>query len=236
VDVFLSPSKELGLSNLFSCVTSRHLTSLTVIPQPTYTPKHNTNMVSKAALEAISQRAAEAANKKSYEAREILAKVSVRAHKKIVLTLESSNLFDQAHLDAIPKFSLGEVDLGRVLGKGGFGTVCEIRKITCKGDGAKATVGVSKLESFGDDDAIRDQEFQDKKFIADHAIRDGGDGRYAIKVHCVVFGLQILVSHAHHLFAYLCTIDRLSVPRSRVIPKPSHRVSSIWPWRQCSSP
>eukprot|EP01082_Thalassiosira_pseudonana_P007629 g6514.t1 g6514 contig23:651114-651696(+) len=166
-------------------------------------------MVSKAALEAISQRAAEAANKKSYEAREILAKVSVRAHKKIVLTLESSNLFDQAHLDAIPKFALGEVDLGRVLGKGGFGTVSEIRKITCKGDGAKATAGVSKLESFGDDDAIRDQEFQDKSSLP-----------------IMLFVMEEMDGMP----------SRLSVPRSRVIPKPSHRVSSIWPWRQCSSP
>ena len=92
-----------------------------------------------------------------------------KAKEKVAQTEASSALFDKEMLHAIPKFSMEELTLGKVLGKGGFGTVTEVTSISVTSDTTKMA------------DGAEDQEFQDRAFIAKHAIREGGDSRYCIK-------------------------------------------------------
>jgi serine/threonine protein kinase len=75
----------------------------------------------------------------------------------------------------MPKFELDELTLGQVLGKGGFSTVKEIKSIL-----VSATTS-SNPEAVVVDDDDEEQKRQDKKFIADNCIREGGNARYAIK-------------------------------------------------------
>ena len=98
-----------------------------------------------------------------------LEKMAAAAKKKIESLESKSQLFSKAQFDVIPKFALNEVTLGRILGKGKFGTVQEIRAISCKvGDGVNGRMKVHAREG--------------KKFIADHCLRENGDSSYCIKV------------------------------------------------------
>mmetsp|Transcript_5742 Transcript_5742/g.9799 ORF Transcript_5742/g.9799 Transcript_5742/m.9799 type:complete len:447 (-) Transcript_5742:134-1474(-) len=137
-------------------------------------------MVSKAAQAAAEQRTIRTA-KQQVDAWEnaagTLEKVAKIATEKISERGANSQLLSKDLLDAIPKFVVEELSLGRVLGKGGFGTVNEIRFIQCKND----SVDIGPGASSHDDDGLKDQELQDKKFIADHCIREGGDSRYCVK-------------------------------------------------------
>ena len=98
-----------------------------------------------------------------------------RAKEKVAQTEANSALFDKEMLDAIPKFSKEELTLGKVLGKGGFGTVTEVRSISV----------TSSTSDSKKPDGAEDREYQDRAFIAKHAIREGGEGggdsRYCIK-------------------------------------------------------
>ena len=129
-------------------------------------------MVSKAAQAAYEQRA-EAAKVKAAAAGASLTKHLAHAERKIVAMKSNSQYFDEEDLAVMPKFELDELTLGRVLGKGGFGTVSEIKMIQVAGTTSNS-VG-------GDQEGDIGQKQQDKKFIADHCIREGGDARYAIK-------------------------------------------------------
>ena len=98
-----------------------------------------------------------------------LEKMAAAAKKKIESLESKSQLFSKAQFDVIPKFALNEVTLGRILGKGKFGIVQEIRAISCKvGDGVNGRMKVHAREG--------------KKFIADHCLRENGDSSYCIKV------------------------------------------------------
>jgi serine/threonine protein kinase len=128
-------------------------------------------MVSKAAQAALAQKAAaEKAKTASARASVTNTKYLAHAERKIDVIKKNSQYFDEEDLAVMPKFELDELTLGRVLGKGGFGTVKEIKMIQ---------TAVSKSEAGSPSDG--EQEQQDKKFIADHCIREGGDARYAIK-------------------------------------------------------
>lgn len=136
-------------------------------------------MVSKAALAAqaaAEQRAASSSKSaSSSHSPETLKMITKIATAKVASMEKDSQLFSVDAQDVIPKFAMDELTMGRVLGKGGFGTVKEIRSIDCKNVSGPVA---------GDEG---DQAHQDKKFIADHCIRDGGDARYCIKVrYCVV--------------------------------------------------
>ena len=92
-------------------------------------------MVSKAAQAAAAQRASSASNAESDAWRKAgprLEKVAAIATRKIDDMESNSKLFTKDMLDVIPKFVVDELTMGRVLGKGGFGTVKEIREIKCK--------------------------------------------------------------------------------------------------------
>ena len=77
----------------------------------------------------------------------------------------------------LPKFKLGEINAGRVLQRGSFGTIREIRSIRCDCDGTLVCADSS------DDDEPDRQLAQDKKLLADSLIMEGSkDVRYAMKV------------------------------------------------------
>jgi serine/threonine protein kinase len=103
------------------------------------------------------------------------------AEKTINKTFEKSKILDNA--DDFPQFSKEEITLGKVLGKGGFGTVYEVRgfeagkhKVPLRTRKTATTVDDDD-ETFGSENGV-----ESRKFIADHCIRSGGDARYAAKL------------------------------------------------------
>lgn len=75
--------------------------------------------------------------------------------------------------DDFPKFKFEELQIGKFLGKGGFGTVKEVRAFN---------IGAPKLSKKGSGpDAVADDGVESRKFIAEHCIRSGGHARYAVK-------------------------------------------------------
>jgi serine/threonine protein kinase len=95
------------------------------------------------------------------------------AKEKYVGYFVDSSIADKA--GTYPKFDKEQLKLGKVLGKGGFGTVYEVRGIQLIDDNKNKINDESSPEEC--------------KFIADHCIRDkddsnggGGDTRYAIKI------------------------------------------------------
>ena len=165
-------------------------------------------MVSKAALAAAEARAASAAKMEAAStqlAASTLEKVTAIATKKIQDMEKNSKFFAKDSLDVIPKFAADELSLGKVLGKGGFGTVKEIRSINCK----DTTDLGSNPQSFepGDDEQAK----QDRKFIADHCLRDGGDARYCIKVrHDVCMYCSARVVSYFYFNPFITCIQALS--------------------------
>ena len=132
---------------------------------------HFSAMVSKAAQAAYDkQQAAAVAAFHAAAAKASIAKLLPLAERKVAAMKSASQYFDEEDLAVMPKFDLDELTLGRVLGKGGFGTVSEIKSIAC----------ASSKGSVSEEGDV-EQKQQDKKFIADHCIREGGDARYAIK-------------------------------------------------------
>ena len=106
------------------------------------------------------------------------------AEKTINQTFAKSKILDNAK--TFPDFSTNEVTLGKVLGKGGFGTVYEVRGFEA---GKKPTSSMKERKSGGggpvpddDESVVSDGGMESRKFIADHCIRAGGDARYAAKL------------------------------------------------------
>jgi serine/threonine protein kinase len=80
----------------------------------------------------------------------------------------------------LPKFAKADVTKGKILGIGGFGTVYEVRAFDER--------FVRRRRSFRphrdhhvDDAQVSAGDFESRKFIAEHCIRNGGDARYAVK-------------------------------------------------------
>ena len=77
---------------------------------------------------------------------------------------------------SFPRFEKSELGIGKLLGKGGFVTVMEIRSFNI--------ADMDKENKVTDDDEA-DGDIESKKFIAEHCIRIGGnskgDARYAVK-------------------------------------------------------
>lgn len=97
-----------------------------------------------------------------------------------------AKIFDQEttignRVNDFPKFLLEELKVGKMLGKGGFGTVWEVREFE---------VGGVEETDHGDEHED-DEEYEDlihtgngadaRKFIAEHCLRKNKDARYAIK-------------------------------------------------------
>lgn len=84
-----------------------------------------------------------------------------------------------------PKFDKPELKMGKVLGKGGFGTVFEIRSFSL--DGVKVTLNQKGFEDDLDEtqyDIGSGEELQKEAriFIAKHCLRNNSDARYAVKM------------------------------------------------------
>lgn len=89
--------------------------------------------------------------------------------KKFALTSGVEN-----NTDNFPKFEKSELVMGKLLGKGGFGTVVEIRGFKVDGVSSKAAGKKGMRDSEADG-------MESKRFIAEHCLRNGGDARYAVK-------------------------------------------------------
>lgn len=116
-----------------------------------------------------------------------VAKIATREVHKLEA---KSQLLSTDKVEHIPKFALNELLLGKVLGKGGFGTVTEILAIDCRWDVVDTSTTAKFQLSLGfdrevDKDDLEEQMKEDKEFIAAHCIRDSGDykgdARYCIK-------------------------------------------------------
>jgi len=122
---------------------------------------------------------------------------------------KDSTIFSEDAERLIPTFATSELTAGNILGKGGFCTVSEVRKVTLaesssNGDSnavrsavAKSVPG-AKLKTTRDDDDDGDDDdddgypigfagtgkmvVQDRAFIASKYLRQGKDARYAIKI------------------------------------------------------
>ncbi|KAI2494003.1 protein kinase [Fragilaria crotonensis] len=93
------------------------------------------------------------------------------AQKKTVKMFAKSMCKDLS--DDFPKFKLEELQIGKFLGKGGFGTVKEVRAFH---------IGTPKMRKKGaGPDPVADDDLESRMFIAEHCIRSGGKARYAVK-------------------------------------------------------
>ncbi len=113
--------------------------------------------------------------KPSYDTEEkrILRAVVKRiAIKRIQTVFAHSRIKDCSA--SFPQFDLEEITLGKVLGKGGFGTVYEIRGFEA-GKLAKHTI--SKKNDDETETAPGTIEF-----LVKHCIRHGGDSRFVLKI------------------------------------------------------
>ena len=95
------------------------------------------------------------------------------ARKQVKKVFFNSNVKDNTH--QFPRFERSELVMGKLLGKGGFGTVMEIRGFNVAGVSAK------KAGKKGARDDEMPGGMENKKFIAEHCLRNGGDARYAVK-------------------------------------------------------
>ena len=96
------------------------------------------------------------------------------ATKRIQTIFANSRIQDNS--SSFPQFDLDEITLGKVLGKGGFGTVYEIRGFEA---GKKAKAASRKND---DDSGAAPGVIESRQFLAKHCIRPGGDSRYALKI------------------------------------------------------
>ena len=99
------------------------------------------------------------------------------ARKEVLKAFEKSTIEDCS--GDYPKFDFSELTLGKVLGKGGYGTVWEIRAF--KVEETSAEHKRRRQSAAEADEEVEAGAMESRKFIADHCIRNGGDARYAVK-------------------------------------------------------
>jgi len=87
------------------------------------------------------------------------------AEKLVEALSVKSHIFDKERENSFPRLRKSELDLGRVLGRGGFCVVNEI-------------IAIKPSQAL--DTARYEQEEEDRNFLKSHCIRNG-DARYAIK-------------------------------------------------------
>mmetsp|Transcript_21148 Transcript_21148/g.31308 ORF Transcript_21148/g.31308 Transcript_21148/m.31308 type:complete len:392 (-) Transcript_21148:151-1326(-) len=93
-----------------------------------------------------------------------------RAEEIVIAKTTGSNVMDPDAEEAIPRFHPQELEIGAILGKGGFCTVSEVSKISLTSDAAPTT-----------SDDFTANILQDRHYMAQNYLRNGMDSRYAIK-------------------------------------------------------
>jgi len=100
---------------------------------------------------------------------------------------KASNIFDEEAEKSLPCFSKSELDLGRVLGRGGFCVVNEVRQFKLQSNFSpeKTTFDKSIIEE--EEDEFGELRYdggvllQDRTFMSRRCLRQGKHARYAIK-------------------------------------------------------
>lgn len=92
-----------------------------------------------------------------------------------------SVLLDTNAEGRIPKFKLKELNLGRVLGRGGFCVVNEVSSISLSQESANEPKENGGFSGVSKDEYYIHNVVQDRAFMARHSVRKGKDCRYAIK-------------------------------------------------------
>eukprot|EP00529_Nitzschia_sp_RCC80_P023815 CAMPEP_0113498982 /NCGR_PEP_ID=MMETSP0014_2-20120614/31492_1 /TAXON_ID=2857 /ORGANISM="Nitzschia sp." /LENGTH=460 /DNA_ID=CAMNT_0000393101 /DNA_START=115 /DNA_END=1497 /DNA_ORIENTATION=+ /assembly_acc=CAM_ASM_000159 len=118
------------------------------------------------------------------------------AKTNVEKSFADSNIQDKS--GEFPKFTKSELSLGKVLGKGGFGTVYEVRAFDASktnssntdkklSEGASRTALQKAASTRGsfmgriDDEEVEQNQMESRKFIAGHCLRKSGEARYAAK-------------------------------------------------------
>jgi len=118
----------------------------------------------------------------------IRQKAEAWARKKYDKIFKESQI--EEHQDEFPKFDYEEVECGKILGKGGFGTVYEVRAFNTDGIHhhkhgrglLKARSRRNSISGKEPDAQAEDGQTESRAFIAEHCIRNNGDARYALKI------------------------------------------------------
>lgn len=129
------------------------------------------------------------------------------------------NLFLHTRTHKYPRtaFDLewNEITLGKILGKGGFATVCEVTAFSveeqhCQKVSRRQSSVKKRLDEADDD--VATGEIESRLFIANHCIRNGGDARYAVKVlsHETTLDPDMHCQGKDEYFGGLCGKGRVS--------------------------
>jgi hypothetical protein len=144
------------------------------------------------------------AEQKEEDAAVLRRKCCSYARKQVAKLFDETSGDGSDHRTEFPCFEWSELVVGKVLGKGGFGTVREIKGFQLSAPQGKRRApapesapetndehAASRRSTFMSaihapppliDDEVESGEFESRKFIADHCIRNGGDARYAVKI------------------------------------------------------
>ena len=141
-------------------------------------------MVSKAALDAAKKNQLAQQTAKPTLPEEELKQLSEHAKNLVEEQFRTSPNFEFARrrLELFPKLDLTELELGKVLGKGQFGVVSEIKAVFLSKDISTKPEEEAVVED-GDQDEKFKVEQEGRDFIAQHCVREeSGDARYAVKL------------------------------------------------------
>jgi len=100
-----------------------------------------------------------------------------RAEELVKEKMKTSAIIDEDALERMPKFDKNELTIGRVLGRGGFCVVSEIKAIRLADGEASRRVPADQ-----DDEHQVANAVQDRSFMQHNYLRGGKDTRYAIKI------------------------------------------------------
>jgi len=110
-----------------------------------------------------------------------------RAKEVVEEKAQGSEIFDEEAEKDMPRFKKTELQLGRVLGRGGFCTVSEITALNLEPNSPLDLATKNTQEADEEEDEFGELRYdshgliQDRKFLARRCLRKGKHARYAIK-------------------------------------------------------
>ena len=191
--------------------------------------------------------------------KEMTRKGGERAQCKFAKLFDGSSMQDRTA--DLPSFDLEECQLGKILGKGGFGTVKEVKCFRINGvkaaNSQRRFGGSLRNIMIGNepDPQMDDGQEESRAFIAEHCIRNTGEPRYALKMlspeTCMnpkLLGAGILdmavetrilsnIEHPHIVkLRALARVDFCSekyfIVMDRLVETLEHRIDKKWKPRQ----